>query len=499
MPRLVGINLFEVSIMADETPGTTGQGQPNIPDELLQRFGGAFSADLADLMANFEPKPARPSAAPPPLSIRPEPEPQSAPEPIDTWLYDLRQFAQAYIRHRKVEEAIAFMLRHAPEDSEWLTQQVERSAPRLLGKITNEPETDTSETPITIIPDATYIDTEMGRLAVVLGQVPLFRAWAIAQGIDDGDGWIERDTLERLWRAERVGGSPRHLRRIIQHGVEHGYWTYDKETKRIYLTGQVKLGKRLVQAALAAGYGHILETNLPGRKRVSVDLAGSIQQVAANLYGAWLSSKDRDGSGVMISRDTLMLLWNVSTPTLRAWEKALGIARQFNYAQTDDPSLENVPAHAYLIARQDGTYGAGWRLPNRYFVKSRKIKEHPNVGKSRRVRKVARGELTASVLRGSDRDAALPRTGKLYFAPDDPEKDAFKACESYVRRLSRKGGNVFQRRYFCLGWSNHVRIFEPYDVETRAPQTTIWDRDLGAEETPEFAALAHEYASLLAV
>jgi hypothetical protein len=136
--------------------------------------------------------------------------------------------------------------------------------------------------------------------------------------MDDGDGWVMREALETLWRRVSVASSQRHARRIIQQGIQMGYWTQDKAARRIYLTGQVKVAAQLVETGIEAGYHHLIETNKPGKRRLLVDLSGSMQKACARLYAAWLVAKDTDLRGTTISRELLSALWQVSIPTLLA-------------------------------------------------------------------------------------------------------------------------------------------------------------------------------------
>jgi hypothetical protein len=130
---------------------------------------------------------------------------------------------------------------------------------------------------VSIITDGVLIDAEAGRIARLLGQFGVYRAWAYAHSIDDGDGWVEREALEMHWRKVSVASSTRHTRRIIQQGIEARYLTQDKTTKRIYLKGQVKVAAQLVETGIEAGYHHLTETNKPGKRWTLIDLSGSIQ------------------------------------------------------------------------------------------------------------------------------------------------------------------------------------------------------------------------------
>ena len=137
-----------------------------------------------------------------------------------------------------------------------------------------------------LVPDGILVDPEAGRIARLIGQFGVYRAWVFAHSTDDGDGWVERKQLEDLWQTVGVAKSKRQARRIIQQGINQQYWTQDKATKRIYLFGQVKVTTRLVEEALDAGFHHLIETNKPGKRRVQVNLAGTLQEASAHLYAS---------------------------------------------------------------------------------------------------------------------------------------------------------------------------------------------------------------------
>lgn len=100
---------------------------------------------------------------------------------------------------------------------------------------------------------------------------------------------------------------------------------------------------------------------------------------------------------------------------------------------------------------EDGSTAAAWRLPNTYFVNNGAIQQHAHTGKATHIRQAVRAEISLAEQRGSIGDAALPRSGKRYFTDSEAYKvDAFTACDNYLRKLSRKGGDVFERRFSML-------------------------------------------------
>ncbi len=86
-------------------------------------------------------------------------------------------------------------------------------------------------------------------------------------------------------------------------------------------------------------------------------------------------------------------------------------------------------------------------------------------------------EISLAEQRGSIGDAALPRFAKRYFTDSEADTiDAFRACGDYLRKLSRKGGDVFERRYCYVGSRHGVCIFELYNIQSQVPETTLYHR-----------------------
>jgi hypothetical protein len=79
---------------------------------------------------------------------------------------------------------------------------------------------------VSIVPGGVLIDAEAGRIARILGQFGVYRAWAYALSIDNGDGWAEREALEIHWQKVSVASSTRQQAiwrshfRTLQHRRE---------------------------------------------------------------------------------------------------------------------------------------------------------------------------------------------------------------------------------------------------------------------------------------
>lgn len=115
------------------------------------------------------------------------------------------------------------------------------------------------------------------------------------------------------------------------------------------------------------------------------------------------------------------------------------------------------------------------------------------------MKQAVRSEIALAEQRGSIGNAALPRSAKRYFTDNTSYKvNAFQACETYLRKLSRKDGNVFERRYFYVGSRHGVRIYEPFNIQTNAQATHIFQRLIWQEYiNSTFIATRRNFALLL--
>ncbi|MGB7340850.1 MAG: hypothetical protein WBC91_18275, partial [Phototrophicaceae bacterium] len=127
------------------------------------------------------------------------------------------------------------------------------------------------------------------------------------------------------------------------------------------------------------------------------------------------------------------------------------------------------------------------------------IQQHSHTGKATHIKQAVRSEIALAEQRGSIGDAALPRSAKRYFTDHASDKlDAFQACDNYLRKLSRKGGNVFEHRYFYVGSRHGVRIYEPFNIETNAQATHIFQRLIWQEHiNSTFIVARHNFALLV--
>jgi hypothetical protein len=363
---------------------------------------------------------------------------------------------------------------------------IERHAPELLDwflKFTGQkpPEAPQPLFPPIKIAQTVRFDPELARLAYMQGLFPLFRVWVYAAYvISNGSGWVNKsDVLDTLNRFD-FSLSRRHLNRLILRG-KGVFWSYDRATGRIYLTGYEKLSVTLTARGMDS-QNATLETNKPGVRRVIGDLSGNLENAVANAYAGWLRYKDKHNKGVTISRALLSQLWNVSVPTLLSWEEAAGITKSANYAQSHDTSIEKAPAHAYLCKASNGSEFISWQMPNTYYPPD-EIWSHAHIGNTREARAAVNVQVNEAnqpdTQQGqpdlSGLNVGLLRSGRLYF--DDEQ-----SCSRHLRNHQ----DVFVPHYFLLGVQGGIRIYECYDILSNAQQTGL-DRDFARERDLRFA------------
>ena len=112
------------------------------------------------------------------------------------------------MRGKNISGAIEYIQRHAPEQMNWLESQIKHFYPtfRLRKTFSNQFAEDVQniQPSIALVPDGILVDAEAGRIARLIGQFGVYRAWVFAHSIDDGDGWVERKQLETLWQTVGV-------------------------------------------------------------------------------------------------------------------------------------------------------------------------------------------------------------------------------------------------------------------------------------------------------
>jgi hypothetical protein len=132
-------------------------------------------------------------------------------------------------------------------------------------------------------------------------------------------------------------------------------------------------------------------------------------------------------------------------------------------------------------------FRAVFRLPNTYIVNDSSIQHHSRTGKANKIKQAVRIEIGLAEQRGSLGDAALPRSGKLYFTHDSSHKvNPFRVCSAYLRKLGRCDGDMLRRRYFHVSKRYGVRIFERYNIVANAQETHIGERLIWRENCPMF-------------
>ncbi|MBA3871966.1 MAG: hypothetical protein H0X30_22705 [Anaerolineae bacterium] len=308
------------------------------------------------------------------------------------------------------------------------------------------------------------VDPELMRLALGLKQSPQARLWLVVLQMvrNTNVNHVLRADLEAALPAYGVTVSERNLRRWMYRG--HGLFWELTET-HIHFSGYETVARRLVEMALEHRLTDLIGTNRPGKRSMYIDVSGSLQQFEANVYAAWLASRENP----TIARFTLCALWNREARILRKWEKLANVDVVTNEAQYHPTHNNDVPDHAYQyqaalgIKKTETRFRA--RMVNTYHAPA--IRQHPQRGQSRRVFRVI-GEYLESVKpaglcqQGMGSNAptgGLKPTGRRYF------ENATKARSSAKHTGSKP-------RYIALGADDHNRMVWDYTPDGRQ-QTTL--------------------------
>jgi hypothetical protein len=232
------------------------------------------------------------------------------------------------------------------------------------------------------------IDPELARLALGLNKTGEYFVWCVAHHHFGEPGHTSRDQLHQKIQDTGVIVSRRHFNRLLKQGDDL-LWGLDNYGK-VYLRGWEKVADRLTQVARQT-HPQLIQTNLPGARRVFITTGDNLTHFKAQIYAGWLTYRQDP----TIARDTLATLFNCTKATLRNWEKTLGpqLKTTPNYAQTAlDPKKHNqiadyIPPHSYNYVTQQGQIRIRWRQPNTYHTSG--IREHAHKGQARKARTAA--------------------------------------------------------------------------------------------------------------
>jgi hypothetical protein len=320
-------------------------------------------------------------------------------------------------------------------------------------------------------PHQLFVDPGIAPLVSHLGIAPAFRLWLVARDLDTaGAGIVSKRSLRAALPSYGIDISREYFNRLIAAGYET-FWNtseltgYNPKT-HIRLCGYRRLWRKLTHRLPAD-----IARDIRPQHRVLVSVAGSAADFNAQLYAAWIDTRNRKGS-ITMSRELLCRIWNTTTMTLLSWETAAGVSVIENRAQYAGSNPHVPPAHAYAYPRKDGTVGAAWQMPNTY-TNSQTFRHHPHTGQKRKAQK-ARARVLESIESASICEAGQA-TGRLYFTGKTPLE-----ASKTVRRHLRKHGDVERHHFVRLGEMVRRRgvvvIHECYDAHTDLLHTERDDR-----------------------
>jgi hypothetical protein len=339
------------------------------------------------------------------------------------------------------------------------------------------------------VPSARHVltDCELGRLCQARKQFSEHRLWLYGIKSSDGSGRILKSELYTQCIQLGIVRNRRTFNDILQRG-NHFYWK--QRGNYIYLAGWKRLAKR--QSKWAAKHApDLVATNLPGQRRVWLDLTGSHQQGHVAIYNAWLGIKAEKNGYLDISRWTLTRLWRRSVPALLRWERLAGIRIEHRYAEHADIHNPLIPAHANLCLDKDGSEFASWRLSNRFYPAP--IQSHGQAGQRKKVRSACRvtvDKFEPTVIKpGGQR--RVKRIGRINFH-DKTSGSRFTPAHKSLDQHLRKHNDIFDRphyAYMARRYGKHI-----YEMSDGTPaRHSHAERDRVGEKSVAFRLRQMQY------
>lgn len=331
------------------------------------------------------------------------------------------------------------------------------------------------------------IDGELFRISITRREYSEHRLWVYGHQFAKGEGRILRSELFKSIQQLGIVGSKRTFDDILQRG--NGlYWR--QRGHYIYFTGWQKLAAKLT-AWEAKHHPDRVATNLPGQRRVWVDLRCTALEGHARVFNAWVSIKAAKLGYLDISYWTLTRLWNRTASTIRNWGRVAGMRVEQRYAEHHDIHNPLIPAHAILCLDTDGNEFTSHQLSNRYIPAHADIHDHN--GQRRKVRAACRIRVDKSmppVLRAGG-PRRLQRTGRITFH-DKSGKNGFSPAHKQLNRHLKKHNDIFDRPHYAFmtrRYGKHI-----YEMSDGTPvRRATAQRDRLAEQSPAFRQRAQQY------
>ena len=175
--------------------------------------------------------------------------------------------------------------------------------------------------------------TELNRHSIAEGLTSLYRIWLICRAMDsEGRGVVSRDAL--LVAMAEHGLHPSQLRRIRHHPQLSAFLTFYPH----------KIEYRSLQAVCTA-----LQVEPGPSLYIPVECLASTETFRATLYATWIAGHE----SLLISRERLTALFQVSAATQRRWESLTGVLVTFNVVEVSENDAAAAAQHLPLDARLD--------------------------------------------------------------------------------------------------------------------------------------------------
>lgn len=185
------------------------------------------------------------------------------------------------------------------------------------------------------LPDANLRSyAELNRYVIAAGLTAPYRIWLLCRLLDgDGRGVVSLDALRTALHALGLG---RRILPRLQQLPEHTIFL-------TFLADKVEY-RSLESVCITLGV-------VPGRSvMLPAAVLRTMEDFRAHLYAAWIGGQD----SLLISREKLEGLFNVSADTQRRWERLTAVLVTYNVVQVDPADENAAAAHIPRDARLSG-------------------------------------------------------------------------------------------------------------------------------------------------
>lgn len=337
----------------------------------------------------------------------------------------------------------------------------------------------------------TTVLVDPGIVPMVFHEPGMVAAWRIVLVVrasdSQGSGYIPFDTLADQMAFYGVVVSRKTILRWLQTAIDTGLlWREGKRGERLHYAAEyapstrtAPIFERLAERLIEAGKMDVAEASLPAKRKVSIDVSGSVSDFKARLYAAWIGNGEN--SSRYWQRSTLKRLFNTSRPTLIEYEQRTGVQVQTNHHQTANQTIgarwiidyiDRVGRPTWTYIDMHGRLIYAQQTANTYrFMNC----EHSTRGRQRKTRMAALHYLERvarqrePVVLCADGLHPLSPAVRVLFRDTEP----YKAYETANRHVRRHSDALRTRKVFLGQRKSGSGVMEIYDPRAGIQTTSV--------------------------